>query len=126
VADVLIIDDDIELREALAEALAMEGFHVATVGNGREGLDYLQEAIPPHVILVDLIMPIMNGWQFCEAKNADPRLAPIPVVALSAAAKKDPTSPYFLDVEDVVVKPVMMDELLSVVRRFVPSTLPSR
>ncbi|HLV67804.1 MAG TPA: response regulator [Polyangiaceae bacterium] len=125
-ADVLIIDDDIELREALAEGLSMEGFRVATVGNGREGLDYLQEAIPPHVILVDLIMPIMNGWQFCEAKNADPRLARIPVVALSAAAKKDPTSPYFLDVQDIVVKPVMMDELLSVVRRFVPSTLPSR
>ena len=46
-------------------------------------------------------MPVMNGWQFCSAKQADPCLASIPVVALSAAAKTDPESPYFIDVHDV-------------------------
>lgn len=118
---VLIIDDDEELRDAIADLLTEEGLVVATAGNGREGLDRLHDGEHPRLILLDLLMPVMNGWQFCEAKNADPQLAPIPVVALSAAAKKDPASPYYLNVDDIIVKPVVNDELLGTVRRFVTS-----
>ena len=116
---VLIIDDDEELREAIADFLDHEGLVVETAANGREGLERLRVGPRPRLILLDLLMPVMNGWQFCEAKKADPALAPIPVVALSAAAKKDPSSPYFLDVDDVIVKPVNNQELIGTVRRFV-------
>lgn len=117
---VLVIDDDVELRDAVADALQAEGMVVATAGNGREGLEYLRAGGRPQVILVDLMMPVMNGWQFCEAKQGDPQLSAIPVIAVSAAAKKDPASPYFLNVEEIVAKPVEIEELIAVVRRYVP------
>jgi CheY-like chemotaxis protein len=124
-AEILIIDDDAELRGAVAEALQDCGFQVATAGNGREGLDFLRRASAPRLILLDLIMPVMNGWQFCSEKQADPALAHIPVIALSAAAKMDPASPYYIDVHDVLPKPVDLEQLLSVVRRSLPA-LPRR
>ena len=108
---------DLELRTALVEALREKGYLVASAGNGREGLELLRDAPAPRLILLDLLMPVMNGWQFCSAKQADPSLAPIPVVALSAAAKTDPASPYFIDVHDVAAKPVELDELLTIIRR---------
>jgi CheY-like chemotaxis protein len=118
--EILIIDDDLELREVIAETLEQCGFAVAVAANGREGLEYLRRGQPPRLILLDLMMPVMNGWQFCLAKMADPALAGIPVIALSAAAKKDPTSPYYIDVQDVIPKPVELEQLLSVVRRVLP------
>jgi CheY-like chemotaxis protein len=119
-AEILIIDDDAELRMAVAEALEQCGFQVATAGNGREGLDLLRRGIVPRLILLDLLMPVMNGWQFCSAKQADPTLAHIPVIALSAAAKKDPSSPYYVDVQEVIPKPVEFEQLLVAVRRMLP------
>jgi two-component system chemotaxis response regulator CheY len=119
-AEILIIDDDAELRGAVAEALEQCGFQVSTAGNGREGLDVLRSAGPPRLILLDLMMPVMNGWQFCSAKKADPNLADIPVIALSAAAKKDPASPYYVDVHDVIAKPFEIDQLIDAVRRVIP------
>jgi CheY-like chemotaxis protein len=62
----------------------------------------------------------MNGWQFCAAKKADAALRGVPVIVLSAAAKKDPASPYYLDVDEIVTKPIEMDELLGAIRRLVP------
>jgi two-component system chemotaxis response regulator CheY len=118
--EILIIDDDLELREVIAETLEQCGFAVAVAGNGREGLEYLRRGQAPRLILLDLMMPVMNGWQFCSAKQADPALASIPVIALSAAAKKDPSSPYYIDVQDVIAKPVELEQLLSVVRRVLP------
>jgi CheY-like chemotaxis protein len=125
-AEILIIDDDAELRVAVAEALQQCGFQVATAGNGREGLDLLRRGSVPRLILLDLIMPVMNGWQFCSAKKADPALADIPVIALSAAAKRDPASPYYVDVQEVIPKPVEFDQLLSAVRRMLPQTAGAR
>jgi CheY-like chemotaxis protein len=122
--EILIIDDDAELREVIAETLEQCGFAVALASNGREGLEYLRRGrAAPRLILLDLMMPVMNGWQFCLAKKADPALAGIPVIALSAAAKKDPTSPYYIDVQDVIPKPVEREQLLSVIRRLLPPAL---
>src|SRR5437667_835009 len=104
-AQLMIVDDDHELVQALAETLQELGFVVTTASNGREALERLHAAPPPAAVLLDLNMPIMNGWQFCAAKKADAGLRQIPVIVLSAAAKKDPTSPYFLDVEETVSKP---------------------
>ena len=115
--ELLLVDDDDELRELLAETLQQCGFSVATAANGQEALDRLRSAALPAAVLLDLNMPTMNGWQFCAAKNADDALRALPVIVMSAAAKKDPASPYFLDVDEVVPKPIEIDELLSALDR---------
>jgi CheY-like chemotaxis protein len=118
-AELLIVDDDHELVLALAETLEQLGFVVSTASNGREALERLHAAPLPAAVLLDLNMPVMNGWQFCAAKQADAELRGLPIIVLSAAAKKDPASPYYLDVEEIVSKPIEMDELLGAIRRLV-------
>src|SRR4026209_1380362 len=81
---VLIVEDDQDLREMMAQLLTLEGYEAATVGNGREALEYLHGRPNPHVILLDLMMPVMDGWEFHRRMEADPTLALVPVIVLSA------------------------------------------
>jgi CheY-like chemotaxis protein len=110
----LLIDDDEDLRASMSEALEGAGFLVTLAANGREAFARLSatEALPD-VILLDLLMPVMNGWQFCEERKKDPVLAAIPIIAMSAAVSKDPWSPYYLDVNDFVAKPIELDDLFA-------------
>jgi CheY-like chemotaxis protein len=110
---ILLVDDDGDLRRSLGEALEEAGYDVTASANGHDALVVLRQAPRPDVILLDLLMPVMNGWQFCMAKKADPTTAPIPVIAMSAAVSRDPGSPYFIDVDDFIAKPLELDELLS-------------
>ena len=84
---ILLIEDEPDLRETLRELLEMVGFQVETAANGREGLHKLDTAGHPCLIMLDLMMPVMNGWQFLETIRQDPRpdRAAIPVVVVSAA-----------------------------------------
>ncbi|HEY0709553.1 MAG TPA: response regulator [Polyangia bacterium] len=107
----LLVDDDDDLRVSLAEALEDAGFSVVQAENGQRALALL-ETERPDVVLLDLLMPVLNGWQFCQAKDTNPATAAIPVIAMSAAVSKDPGSPYFIDVDDFIAKPVELDELL--------------
>jgi CheY-like chemotaxis protein len=112
---VLVVDDDHDLRISLAEALEEQGYTVRQAVNGQEGLRALKATDPedrPDVVLLDLLMPVLNGWQFCEAKGGDPTTAAIPVIVMSGAVSKDPASPYYIDVHDYIAKPVELDELL--------------
>src|SRR5438067_1769607 len=81
---VLIIEDDADLRDMMAQLLSLEGFQSVAVSNGREALDYLGQGVLPDVILLDLMMPVMDGWEFRRKQQADRALADIPVVVLSA------------------------------------------
>jgi len=81
---VLIVEDDLDIRDALSQVLEYEGYEVSTAGNGREALDYLNSNPKPNLILLDLMMPVMDGWQFCSEQQKTPELAGIPVVILSA------------------------------------------
>jgi CheY-like chemotaxis protein len=82
---VLIVDDDPDLRETLVDALSLEGLSVHAVENGREALDWLHgHAELDWVVLLDLMMPVMDGRSFLEARACDPVIAPIPVVILTA------------------------------------------
>lgn len=84
---ILIVEDEFAIREALTEFLEEEGYTVAGTANGQEALEYLQEADPsPTVILLDLMMPVMNGQQFVAEQQRNPALAKIPVILLSAAS----------------------------------------
>lgn len=80
---VLVIEDDEAIREAVAEVLAAEGYEVTEAANGLEGL-HEARARPPSLIVLDLMMPTMNGWQFREAQRQEPTLADIPVIVISA------------------------------------------
>jgi CheY-like chemotaxis protein len=82
---VLIIEDDAGLREMMSQLLFLEGFQTDTAENGRVALDLLHAGLRPHVILLDLMMPVMDGWSFRKHQINDPTLAHIPVVVLSAA-----------------------------------------
>lgn len=114
--DVLIVDDDFALREALCAALEGEGFSVASAGNGREALEYLRREERPRVVLLDLMMPIMNGWEFRAEQRQDPELASIPVVVLSAFSRA--TDEELRDIKDFLRKPVTLTELLSAIRPY--------
>src|SRR5436190_23851666 len=80
----LLVEDDSSIRLALAEMLGDEGFSVTTAENGREALEILQHGAPPDVILLDLMMPVMDGWEFRVEQRADPLLCGIPLLAMSA------------------------------------------
>jgi CheY-like chemotaxis protein len=81
---ILVVEDHFDLRDTLTELLQEEGYEVMSAGSGGEALDHLRSAPPPSVILLDLMMPGMDGWQFREEQRQDPRLAAIPVVVISA------------------------------------------
>src|SRR5258708_307681 len=81
---ILIVEDDISICTVITEILQDEGYLVASVENGAEALAYLQQHIHPQLILLDLNMPVMTGWDFRAQQQCDPRLAEIPVIIMSA------------------------------------------
>lgn len=80
---ILVIDDYPDIRDGLAAVLASEGFVVETAANGREALNALRNGLRPSLILMDLMMPVMNGFEFREEQLRTPELADIPVIAYS-------------------------------------------
>jgi len=112
---VLIVEDDQDLREMMAQLLTLEGFQAATVANGKEALEYLHERDRPEVILLDLMMPVMDGWEFRRKQQADPSLAGVPVIVLSAI---DPARAARVDAEAFLKKPLDFDRLLDLVRGY--------
>lgn len=112
---VLVIEDDEMLREGLAELFRDEGMDVATAANGREGLEYLRSNHAPHVILLDLMMPVMSGPEFRAEQLGDASLSAIPVIVLSAAydARKQAAA---LGAAGYFTKPIKIDKLVAAVR----------
>lgn len=118
VHSILLVEDDPELCEELAAALRTQGFEVVATANGREALARLaHDAARPTVILTDLLMPVMNGWELRAALKERSETASIPVVVMSGAVSRDPRSPYYIDVDDFVTKPINLDDLLTKLRR---------
>jgi signal transduction histidine kinase len=110
----LVVEDDADIREALDGLLSMEGFHVSGCSNGREALDWLRASPKPDLILLDLMMPVMDGWQFRVAQKDDPELASIPVLALSADSTAKAAA---IDAEAYLKKPVDYDTLIDTIDR---------
>jgi CheY-like chemotaxis protein len=115
--DVLIVEDDAPSREALVALLELQGYATATAGNGAEALTYLGAQEPPRLILLDLIMPVMDGGHFLRARKGKPDLAGIPVVLCTAEGLLDKAAAQALGADDLLQKPVDPDKLLDVVRR---------
>lgn len=111
---VMIIDDDDAIREALEDVLSDEGYEVVGVSDGQQALDYLHGEKRPHAILVDLWMPVMDGWRFLDALLEDPQLCGIPLVVLTAARDQRARD---LRVAEVLTKPVQLQQVLSALER---------
>jgi CheY-like chemotaxis protein len=116
-ARILVVEDDYSIREALSELLAEEGYHVTCASNGAEALHALSGDAAPSLILLDLMMPVMDGWQFRTAQRLDPRLSSIQVLVLSASHGGGPGAPADLDAEGFLPKPFDVDTLVSAVHR---------
>ena len=113
---ILIVEDDADLRDSLADLLMEEGYQVAGASNGQEALDYLRHAAPPCLILLDLMMPVMNGWEFRAAQEQDPSLSSIPVIVVSGQGRMQRHS-VDLHAVEFVDKPINVDQLLKAVIR---------
>lgn len=114
---ILIVEDDNSIRELLVELLQSEGYEVASAVNGLEGLKYLQTQKNPDLILIDLMMPVMDGYSFRteQLKNAD--WSKIPVVVMSAEANAKEKMKNF-GITAFLAKPVELDTILKTVERF--------
>lgn len=115
-ACVLIIDDDPSIRRGLALVLEGEGYEIVSAVQSREALDLLQGGLRPCMILLDLAMPEMSGWEFLNTLQDDPDLKTIPVVTLSAYGDVAPQEAPALGIAASFEKPVSVERLLTTVR----------
>jgi CheY-like chemotaxis protein len=115
---VLVVDDDADVREATQLVLENSGYSVQTARDGRQALEILRKSPErPCLILLDLMMPVMDGWRFRVEQQHDAALAPIPVVVLSGATDTH-RSADSLCADEHISKPVSLDRLLETVRRY--------
>jgi len=111
-ARILIADDDSDVRESLRLLLELHGHSVDEARNGQEALVRLDVTAPPSVILLDLMMPVMDGWQFRRAQLQNPALAAVPVVVISAVPSHLQRANE-LAAHRVFAKPFDYDDLLT-------------
>ncbi|HEX9400393.1 MAG TPA: response regulator [Anaeromyxobacter sp.] len=113
-APIFVVDDDTDLREVIGELLVDEGYPTRLFENGRAALDLLRDGVRPRLILLDLMMPGMNGWQFRAEQLRDEALRDIPVVVMTASRGFDDAP--FAEAE-ILYKPVGLAEILAAVER---------
>lgn len=111
---ILVVEDDQSIRETLQFALELEGYKVFGAENGRKALEILPHISKPCLILLDLMMPVMNGWEFSEAVKKDALLADIPVVVVSAFVDKAQT----IKSKGIIKKPIDLETLFQTVKQW--------
>jgi CheY-like chemotaxis protein len=114
---ILLVEDDLDVREALAETLRDEGYGVECASDGEQALVYLRGGGRPGLILLDLMMPRMSGSEFRMVQKVDPRLRDVPVVLLSADGRMEEKA-RALETHGAIRKPIDLDELLTTIARF--------
>jgi CheY-like chemotaxis protein len=110
---VLVVDDDQDIRDSLADLLADEGHQVRVASNGREALDVLRASPRPCLILLDLMMPVMDGQEFLQEKDGDSLLCEIPVCVVTAG----PPLTANASIVSCVRKPINVPKLLGIIGR---------
>ena len=113
---ILIVEDDCDVARLLAEVLEAEGYSTAVAGNGREALDHLRNNGHPDLILLDMMMPVMDGWKFREEQRKLPAFASIPVVTVTADGDARGKAAS-IQAAGYVPKPLRIDNLLDEVER---------
>jgi CheY-like chemotaxis protein len=114
-AQILIVEDDDDLRSVVSELLRDLGYKVATAMNGRDALDYLRANRPPGLIVLDLMMPVMDGVEFCRRRLRDPALRAIPIFLFTARGQTIAN----VSAVKVLRKPLVVDEFIEAVRSVV-------
>jgi len=113
---VLIVDDDVDIRETISLVLEDEGYAVASAANGEEALRYLRSHPSPSLILLDLMMPIMDGVEFRAEQQRDASLSSIPVIVITASGNARDRA-RSMQVEGMIQKPIALDALLETIER---------
>ena len=113
---VLVVEDDPDSREVFSELLRGQGYQVVSVPSGRAAIAYLRDQERPSVILLDMLMPEMDGWQFRRAQQGDPRISGIPVVVVSALKAVENSAKRF-GAAAFLGKPVSPDDLIGTISR---------
>ncbi len=111
---IVLVEDDDGIRETMAALLEDEGYRVVPAANGEEGLAALRGTGDPCLVLLDLWMPVMNGWQMLEAMRDDPALCKVPVVVISAAGDLPPPK----GAAAFLRKPIRLETLLENVNQY--------
>lgn len=114
---ILVVEDDTSIRELLVELLESEGYAVASAVNGLEGLKHLQSEANPDLILIDLMMPVMDGYSFRTEQLKNPTWSKIPTVVMSAEANAKEKMKNF-SITAFLSKPVELDTILKTVARY--------
>jgi CheY-like chemotaxis protein len=109
---ILIVDDEVDIRDSLREFFEDEGYTVTTAGNGAEALQQLATGELPCVIILDLLMPVLDGNEMYERMQADPRLSQLPVIISTSDPRRAPSGVLTMK------KPVSLLRLASTVRQF--------
>ena len=110
---VLVVEDDPDVREVMIAVVENEGHTAVAAENGAEALRLLRNGLNPCLILLDLMMPVKNGWEFRAEQNADPRLATIPTIIVSAAGREAMRD---LHPDGAVAKPIDFDTLAKLLK----------
>ncbi|MEO8430437.1 MAG: response regulator [Acidobacteriota bacterium] len=113
----LLVEDDRDLRDALCQLLSDTGYDVVCAENGREALEYLAKSPAPCLVLLDLMMPVMNGWEFRAEQRKNEKISGIPVVVVTADGRAD-LKALALGVDDYLRKPIEIERLLDIVSRY--------
>jgi len=121
----MVVEDDADVRQTLVELLTDEGYRACGATNGRDALELLHSARAPGLILLDLRMPVMDGWEFRRRMRDDPALCEIPVVVMSADSGLERKTEG-MAASAVLAKPVGLDRLLETVQRFAEAPGPGR
>jgi len=116
--NILIVEDNSDIRETIEDVLKMEGYIAYAVSNGREALQAMKHIDGPSLILLDMMMPLMNGWEFMEAQKQNAKFANLPVIVISAlsaeTALRDGDS--LVKAQGFIRKPLDLETLLNVVK----------
>jgi CheY-like chemotaxis protein len=115
---ILIVEDDLATRTSLAMTFRAEGYATVEAADGVEALARLAAAAPPCLVLLDLMMPVMTGWEFLAERHKEPGRDGVPVVVLTAAAGIDGGALRAMGANDVLRKPADAADLLDVARRY--------
>ncbi|MGK3996517.1 response regulator [Sorangium sp. So ce1024] len=113
---ILVVEDDLDIRSILSQLLMFEGYDVEEAADGAEALALLRRSKPPALILLDLMMPVMDGWQLRAELQRDPALASIPVVVVSADVRAEQEASR-LRVAGLLKKPLQIEPLLELVHQ---------
>jgi two-component system response regulator CpxR len=118
---ILLVEDDLDIRDLLQDYLEERGYDVVPAGTGKQAIDFLtlDPQSPPDIVILDLMMPIMTGWQVLEEIRREPRLLHVPVLVLTAAARDKPTGAAAL-----FRKPFRLEALVEAVRSYLEGPKP--